>query len=403
MVEEKQSQDVQVLGEVSIAKHTSKITDAMVAELRSQIGKEISKPLEDWEIEELKFRTASILRLCKAIGDFNPLFSDIEYAKKSRSGKQIVPPGIILELEQLDPEREGLIGCRAILQTASLEWDIPILLGDELQGKTLVRDVRDVPSPSDGGIVVSQEYETIVTKRTGDKVGSVRTSWYSYERGSAAELSICGGRELFNYSRDYIESIHQEYMREEERGVIRGAQPRYWEEVGIGDELPYIIKGPTTSTRRVSYTFPMVGMGGGPIGEWYHGFGEGYEQHEKWPALFLINENGTPEPVESVEWWNERAQKFLGLPGAIEANSERLQWTVQLLTNWQGDSGFLRKLELEFPKINLLGDISRCYGKIKGKRVEEGKHVVEIEVWNTNQVGDRVTTGSAEVILPSKT
>jgi hypothetical protein len=91
--------------------------------------------------------------------------------------------------------------------------------------------------------------------------------------------------------------------------------------------------------------------------------------------------------------------RFLKLP-AKEVNSERIHWTAQLLTNWMGDDGFLKKLDLEFPRINIMGDITRCYGKVIGKRVDDGKHVVDIEVWNINGVGDTVTTGTAEVILP---
>jgi len=71
-----------------------------------------------------------------------------------------------------------------------------------------------------------------------------------------------------------------------------------------------------------------------------------------------------------------------------------------MLTNGQGDDGLLKKLDLKFPTINMMGDITRCYGKVIGKRIEEGKNVVEIDVWNVNQEGDTVTTGSAEVVLP---
>jgi hypothetical protein len=73
-----------------------------------------------------------------------------------------------------------------------------------------------------------------------------------------------------------------------------------------------------------------------------------------------------------------------------------------MLTNWAGDRGFLHKLTIRFPTFNIMGDTTWCHGRVEGKRVEDGRHVVEIEVWNENQLGSRVTAGNAEVVLPSR-
>lgn len=389
--------------EVQVKKHTSKITDEAVAELRGMVGREIvgegiAHPREDWEIEDSKFTVADIKRVCRAIGDFNPLFADTEYARKTRFGRLVVPPSIVLEVEQLDPEREPLVGCRAVLKAACVEWYIPILERDALFGKSYVRHVQEVTGAPDAGRVVTQDIETLVSNHRGDKVATVKTSWNCYERGSSAELSIFDGREVPVWNSDEIESVHQEYRGEEARGVIRGGEPRKWDEVEVGERIPHILKGPTTTTKRVSRII-LAGFTFQETFEWYHGHGEAFDQVEKWPSLFFRNEFGAPEPVKGMEWSHVRAQQFLGVPGAKEASAERLHWTAQMLINWQGDDGFLKRLDLKFPTINMMGDITRCYGKVKGKHVVEGKNVVEVEVWNINQVGDTVTTGSAEVIL----
>lgn len=49
-----------------------------------------------------------------------------------------------------------------------------------------------------------------------------------------------------------------------------------------------------------------------------------------------------------------------------------------------------------------MGDTTWCYGKVTGKRVEEDRHIAELEIWNDNQLGFRVTHGTAEVVLPSR-
>jgi len=384
-------------------KHTSKITDEAIAELKGLIGREIRIPVEDWRIGDSKYGIGDIKVLCRAIGDFNPLFFDPEYAKGTKYGKQVAPPSIIAEMLQIDPGREVLCGARPVLKAVTLEWQVPILEGDAILGKTCVRKVEEGAAPSGDGRVVSQEYETTITNHRGETVGTAKHTFECYERGSAAEAALFADREPARYNREEMEAIHQEYRGEEEAKVIRGAEPRKWEEVREGERICHILKGPTTSgaapylSKRVNSPFGLGYSGG--ISRWHDGLRDAWEQPEKWPELFLLNEHGALEPVEAIEWQHVRSMRFLKLP-AKEANSERIHWTAQLVTNWMGDDGFLKKLDLKFPKINILGDITRCYGKVTGKRVEDGKHLVEIEVWNINLVGDTVTTGAAEVILP---
>ena len=73
-----------------------------------------------------------------------------------------------------------------------------------------------------------------------------------------------------------------------------------------------------------------------------------------------------------------------------------------MLMNWLGDHGFLRMLTIKFPQINIMGDTTWCTGKVTGKRVEDGKHIVELEVWNENEVPNIVTQATAEVVLLSR-
>lgn len=388
---------------VEYPRHTSKITDEAIAELKSLIGQEIRIPVEDWRIEDAKYGIGDIKVLCRAIGDFNPLFFDPEYAKETRYGRQVVPPSIIAEMLQIDPGREVLRGSRPILEAVALEWQIPILDGDAVLGKTCVSKVEEVAGSSSDGRVVRQEYETTITNQRGETVGTAKHTFGCYERGSAAEAALFSDREPAIYNRDEIEAIHQEYRGEAEANVIRSGESRKWDEVRVGERPRHILKGPTTPsaapylTKRVNSPFGLGYSGG--IHRWYDGLDDIWEKPERWPELFLLNEHGAPEPLEAIEWTHVRSMRFLKLP-AKEANSERIHWTAQLLTSWMGDDGFLKRLGLKFPRINIQGDITRCYGKVSGKRVDDGKHLVEVEVWNINGVGDTVTTGTAEIILP---
>jgi hypothetical protein len=40
--------------------------------------------------------------------------------------------------------------------------------------------------------------------------------------------------------------------------------------------------------------------------------------------------------------------------------------------------------------------------KVAGKRVEDGKHIIDIELWADNQIGNKSAQGKASVVVPSR-
>lgn len=330
-----------------------------------------------------------IRRYAIGIADMNPLYLDKEYARKTKYGNPICPPGIITDMEKANGATDGFPGCHAIWRESILEWEEPIFLGETIKGITYLRDVSLIPSQFAGGRAAKQDHETIVTNQSGTVKGRYKASWHRFERGSAKKESKYK-RELAHYSKEEIEKIREEYKREKRRGTL----PLYWEEVTVGEEIPSILKGPTTQISKFAFE-SIFGPGG-----WYVGHHLAFELYEKHPGLPFINEQGIPEPPLAIHWSNERSQKYLGLPGAYDAGYERINWIIQSIMNWMGDEGFLKRLVVRFPKFALLGDLTHCYGRVKGKKEEVGKGIVELEIWTQIQNGDITTQGEAKVILP---
>jgi len=88
-------------------------------------------------------------------------------------------------------------------------------------------------------------------------------------------------------------------------------------------------------------------------------------------------------------------------------------WLVNLMTNWIGDEGTLKKLScqyrgMDYPrKMKTMtephdGETWQCKGIVKNKRVEDGLNLVDCEIWVENGKGEKTTPGSAVVALPSK-
>jgi hypothetical protein len=74
----------------------------------------------------------------------------------------------------------------------------------------------------------------------------------------------------------------------------------------------------------------------------------------------------------------------------------------QLMTDFAGELGWLRKLSVQYRGMDQPGAKVICRGRVSKKYVEGGNHLVDCEIWLENAKGEKTTPGSATVILPSR-
>jgi hypothetical protein len=67
-----------------------------------------------------------------------------------------------------------------------------------------------------------------------------------------------------------------------------------------------------------------------------------------------------------------------------------------------GDAGFLRRATCKIRRHNPAGDMLSIIGTVTGKRVEDGKHLVDIEQEARNQDGELSVLGTGVVELPTR-
>lgn len=89
-----------------------------------------------------------------------------------------------------------------------------------------------------------------------------------------------------------------------------------------------------------------------------------------------------------------------GLPNVVAPGPMALDYYAQLLTDWAGEQGELRKLSAQHRNFMLPGDILECGGKVIRTYLREGKGHVEIELWIKNPQGLNCVPGKAVVELP---
>lgn len=89
------------------------------------------------------------------------------------------------------------------------------------------------------------------------------------------------------------------------------------------------------------------------------------------------------------------------------------QWLVQLMTDWVGDQGTLKKFSCQYRAMDYPrqmksmvepeeGETWWCKGKVTKKYIEDDNHYVDCDIWIENGNGEKTTPGKATVILPSQ-
>lgn len=137
----------------------------------------------------------------------------------------------------------------------------------------------------------------------------------------------------------------------------------YFEDVHEGTELPVLRKDPTTQ-QLVKYA--------GASGDYYQ-----------------------------IHYDQEYARAN-GLPNVILHGALKNAFLGQLMTDWIGENGTLKKLSTQYRGMDIPGSPVYAKGVVKKKFVEKGENIVECEIWLESATGEQTTPGHAIVSLPSR-
>ncbi len=92
---------------------------------------------------------------------------------------------------------------------------------------------------------------------------------------------------------------------------------------------------------------------------------------------------------------DDQYARAAGLPGVIAHGMLTMAFVNQLVTDWLGNRGSLRRFQGRFAGMVLPGDEVRCAGTVSGK--DENRRRITLSLSAVNQRGERVfTKGIAE-------
>lgn len=368
-----------------------KITESGLDDLRQRIGVKIDNTAEPWCYEATR---DNIRHYAHGIGDDNPLWCDPAYAAKSHYGGIVALPSFLFSTSRIvSGYVGGLPGVHAMWSGADWTWHKPVRRNDEIRTEAYLKDLVEHQTRF-AGRAIQQIYHVDFFNQEGDKVAEADSWCFRTERDQAREHGTkykeVRARGPRRYTDEELGEAYKLYRNEE----IRGAVPRYWEDVNEGDELPVMFKGPMTVTGFIAYAQGWGGL-------YIRANKLAWKLIDAHPGVGIKNRFGIPDVPERVHWEEDFALE-VGAPGAYDYGPERTSWLTHQLTNWMGDTGFLHKTHCQVRRHNPEGDMLFIHGKVKRKFVENGQHMVEIAQEARNQDGEVSAIGSGLVILPNK-
>jgi acyl dehydratase len=369
----------------------SVINDKSLVDLRKLIGVPIEDSLEPWCYEASR---DNIRHWAHGIGDDNPLWCDPKYAAGTEFGHVQAPPSFIFPLNRsFSGYVGGMAGVHAMFAGIDVTWHRPMMLGDSFTTKVWLKELVEHETRF-AGRSIQQIYRCEFFNQNRALVAEGDSWCFRTERDTARErgtkYEAVKQRPPVKYSREDLAKIFALYEAEE----IRGATPRCIEDVHVGDKLATMVKGPMTVTGFIAFAQGWGGL-------YIRANKMAWKQLQKHPGLGILNKFGIPDVPERVHWEDDLAT-LVGTPAAYDYGPERCSWMSHHLTNWMGDAGFLRKLEVKIRRHNPVGDTLYINGEVTRTFAEAGAHYAEIAQRAENQDGELSVLGTGIIRLPTR-
>ncbi len=71
----------------------------------------------------------------------------------------------------------------------------------------------------------------------------------------------------------------------------------------------------------------------------------------------------------------------------------------ELVANWVGPSGWVRAIACQYRGMDMRGATFTCKGVVTAKREEDGRKLVDLDIWTEDAKGAKTTPGTATVVL----
>ncbi len=339
----------------------------------------------------------TIRHYANGLGDANPLWHSEDRARNSIYGGGVAPPSFLNAVS----EGQAIVGLPGLIATfvgAEWEWFKMIRTDDRFSVTNQLLPLKDKTREKgprqylQSGILRYFAQSGAVTGQCTWRM--MRTEIKLGGKGSEkSEGKALKTIKSHAYSAADLEKIYRDIDSE----TVRGTAPRYVEDVLVGEEIPLVVKGPLSLSDMVAWaggiSWHRMALAHGPKLKFLR-------DHSG--LSYTDPQTGTPEPIANSHFDPDAARILMGSPLPLDLGFQRIAWLSHPLTNWMGDHGFLKQLNVRLKGFVRFGDTNRLSGKVVRTWLSSMKGMVELEVSSINQRGETTAQGNAIVVLPSR-
>jgi len=342
-----------------------------------------------------------IRHFANATGDPNPLWRDPNYARGTRWGGIIAPPCFDYCIASCDGagvnDKATFVapGFNLFAGGNRHEYLGVIRPGDKFRIVDRYMGVEERPMKGksyrmfveSGTRSYINQRDEVVIFATGRRVMTATVPG----KASETEDQIYSGIKRHHFSREELDELYRIYDDQLAGKNRRGKEVLYWEDVAEGTEIPTIVKGPLDMSDACSAM----------LVEYNSSFAIKY-------AVMKAEIQNYPIDPETGNYRYRRDWHFedliarvMNVPYAFQIGKFSEMILCHVLTDWMGDDGFVKVLDCQLRSISIMGDMVWLKGKITRKYVENGEHLVDLNVWSENQDKRVIVKAKATVKLLS--
>jgi len=379
-------------------KEFEKIVDETVAQKKSRAGETspwaLGSITDAWPYSNTVATPDLIRHYVDALGDENPLFRSEEYARNTIYGGIVAPPTFITCIAPTFTSQPAkLYGWHAMNGGSGFRFFKTIHVWDKISGFDTYLGIEEKARKD-------RPYRLFIetTRRTYVNQRDEMVAYVDSRFVVTAAHPESGGLEAafdpmppHHYSQEELDEIAKCYQSMNENRS--GATPQYWEDIEEGDKIHPVVQGPIDVTDEVAMFSATTHI--------CKGFGIKWKQITSSPWYPLDTRTGAHACGAEVHLTSE-AGKRVGYPAAVSLAIVMEGGVDQMITNWMGDNGFLKKLDVMSRRPVPLGYTNWINGKVTRKYVENGEHLVDLEIECKRQDDALAMQCAATVLLPSR-
>jgi hypothetical protein len=376
----------------------------------SEVDKWVGVPLGGGQMRE-PVAVNDIRRWTQGMQNANPLYYDPDYAAGSPFGQIVAPQSFTVNCtvgHGAIPAVQGYIEGTHMLFGGDEWWfydpKLRILPGDRFHSDRMLFDYV-VKETKFAGPTMFSRGDTTYINQHGQVIAKQRSTSIRYYAEEAVrradytqaqydpEWTDAQLEDLEKQKLDYIRSVRD--LGHEKRLYVK-----------VGDKLPRRPIGPHTiisfTTEWRAYTFTV----------WGASYGDETSTADKvgWlPEMDRDLEGAKVDPSAADGIYKgpsrghaqPRYARLIGMPRGYGYGATMGAWVLDYLTNWAGEHGFVLHTDVKYRGPALTGDVTFLDGEVSDLNHEDPRGpVARLEILMSNQKGEILAKGPAEVLLP---